>query len=136
MKVVYGDSVAGYTPTIVRVEKQFVFLETFENLAQRWGGGMWTEYGDKESCELQNVEVWTDEGWTKMYRVIRHMLEPHRKLIRVVTHTGIADVTDEHSLVAEDGIVPIDATCVEVGDRITAPSLPHPGTNRDEHTPC
>ena len=36
VKVVYGDSVAGYTPTIVRYKKEFVFVETLENIAARW----------------------------------------------------------------------------------------------------
>jgi len=105
VKVVYGDSVTGYTPTIVRILEEFVLIEKLENLAEMWGQSSWTECieSGKESCELYNVEVWTDEGWTKCYRVIRHILQPNKKIIRVLTHTGLVDVTDEHSLLDVDG---------------------------------
>lgn len=124
VKVIYGDSVTGYTPTILRIQKQFVFIETLENIAARWGrGSSWIEclYSDKESCDLYDVEVWTEDSWTRCHRVIRHVLAPHKKIIRVLTHTGLVDVTDEHSLLDADGVL-VDAKNVEVGDRL----LHHP----------
>lgn len=119
VKVLYGDSVVGYTPTIVRVGKEFIFLETFENLAAKWGHDRWTKCyeSEKDICELHDVEVWTDGGWAKMYRVIRHMLAPHKKIVRIVTHTGVVDVTDEHSLLDIYG-EPVDAECVQIGDEL------------------
>ena len=58
---------------------------------------------EKEVCELHNVESWTEEGWTKLYRVIRHPLAPHKKMFRIVTSNGIVDVTDDHSLLNVSG---------------------------------
>ena len=110
---VYGDSVANYTPVIVRVTNaREIVITTIEELATKYGGNHWTnkvtggsEPGkqEKEICELTGVESWTEAGWTKLCRVIRHTLAPHKKMIRVLTHTGLVDVTDDHSLVRADG---------------------------------
>jgi DNA polymerase elongation subunit (family B) len=105
---IYGDSVANYTPIYIRVNDEIEIL-TIENLAEKYGSNNWilsTEKGkqDKEYCELNNVETWTDKGWTKLYRVIRHKLASHKKMFRILTHTGLVDVTDDHSLVRDDGI--------------------------------
>ena len=59
---------------------------------------------DKESCEILDVETWSDIGWTKIHRVIRHELSDTKKIIRVNTHSGIVDVTDDHSLLTNTGI--------------------------------
>jgi DNA polymerase elongation subunit (family B) len=132
VKVVYGDSVTGYTPTIIRVDKQYVVVETIGNMATRWGGGLWARCvdSDKEACELHGVEVWTDDGWTACRRVIRHTLAPHKKIVRVLTHTGVVDVTDEHSLLDSYGD-PTDAGCVEVGERLM--HHPHPPMPETEY---
>jgi DNA polymerase elongation subunit (family B) len=104
---VYGDSVAKYTPVYVKVDGKLQIVE-MEKLAQQYGGNQWTtciEEGkqEKEFCELYGVETWTDKGWTKLHRIIRHQLASHKKMIRILTHTGMVDVTDDHSLVLEDG---------------------------------
>jgi DNA polymerase elongation subunit (family B) len=113
---VYGDSVANYTPVYVKINNKVVIL-TIEHLAENYGNNNWVkcvEQGkqDKEFCELENVETWTENGWTKLHRVIRHELASHKKMIRVLTHTGCVDVTDDHSLITYDGleISPKDVT--------------------------
>ena len=114
---IYGDSVANYTPIYVSTfEKDGVKEEqnrkidilTIEDLAVKYGNNNWVtslEQGkqDKEFCELENVETWSEKGWTKLYRVIRHALAPHKKMIRILTHTGCVDVTDDHSLILKSG---------------------------------
>jgi DNA polymerase elongation subunit (family B) len=102
---VYGDSVANYTPVIVRVTNaREIVITTIEELATKYGGSLWKPgKQEKEFCELVGVESWTEAGWTKLHRVIRHTLAPHKKMIRVLTHTGLVDVTDDHSLVRADG---------------------------------
>lgn len=116
---VYGDSVADYTPVYVRVNGQ-VDICTIEELGPKYGcvdgwkicldecidgWQMCLEEGkqDKEIWELDDVETWTEKGWTRLYRVIRHRLAPHKKMMRVLTHTGCVDVTDDHSLVLHTG---------------------------------
>ena len=104
---VYGDSVANYTPVYVK-HNNLIDILTIEELAVKYGKNNWvkcSEEGkqDKEFCELNAVETWTEKGWTKMFRVIRHELAPHKKMMRILTHTGCVDVTDDHSLVRADG---------------------------------
>ena len=104
---IYGDSVASYTPVYIRVDG-LIEIISIEELAQKYGGGLWVtscEPGkqDKEFCELHNVETWTEKGWTTLRRVIRHELASHKKMLRILTHTGLVDVTDDHSLVLRSG---------------------------------
>lgn len=105
---VYGDSVANYTPVYVRYDGVVFDICSIELLANKYGNNNWvrcTEEGkqDKEFCELDNIESWTETGWTKLYRVIRHVLAPHKKMFRIVTDTGLVDVTDDHSLLNPNG---------------------------------
>jgi DNA polymerase elongation subunit (family B) len=110
---IYGDSVANYTPIYISkcVENEkdrIVDILTIENLAEKYGNNNWvqcSELGkqDKEFCELESLETWTEKGWTKLHRVIRHILAPHKKMMRVLTHTGLVDVTDDHSLLKKNG---------------------------------
>jgi DNA polymerase elongation subunit (family B) len=124
---VYGDSVASYTPVYMRANG-FVEIRTIEELAAIYGGGRWSKCAEpgkqeKEFCELSGVETWSDGGWTKLYRVIRHTLAAHKKMIRVMTHTGLVDVTDDHSLLTADG-TEISPKDVHVGDELMHAALP------------
>jgi DNA polymerase elongation subunit (family B) len=114
---IYGDSVANYTPVYISTfEKggakgeinRIIDILTIEDLAVKYGCNNWVtckEEGkqDKEFCELENVETWTEKGWTKLYRVIRHALAPHKKMFTITTHKGRVCVTDDHSLIRADG---------------------------------
>jgi DNA polymerase elongation subunit (family B) len=112
---IYGDSVANYTPIYISTFKDGVKEEqnriidilTIEQLAEKYGDNNWIkckEEGkqEKEFCELNNVETWSEKGWTKLFRVIRHGLAEHKKMVRILTHTGLVDVTDDHSLLKPD----------------------------------
>jgi DNA polymerase elongation subunit (family B) len=125
-EVIYGDSVTKYTPTILRI-KGLIVIETMDKLSH-YGNDKWEKFKEdgkeeKEYCELDGVEVWTDDGWTKVHRVIRHLLAPHKKIIRVHTHTGIVDVTDDHSLLTPDNIK-ISPKDLKVGDSLLHSDYP------------
>ena len=118
---IYGDSVANYTPVYISYlndnKERTIDICTIEQLAEKYGGCDWvkcTEPGkqEKEFCELEGIETWTENGWTKLHRVIRHNLAPHKKMIRILTHTGLVDVTDDHSLldIFANSITPNDVT--------------------------
>jgi len=103
---VYGDSVANNTPVYVKVNGKIDIL-TIEQLGEKYGNNNWIkciEPGkqEKEFCELNNVETWTEKGWTKLFRVIRHELASNKKMLRVLTDTGCVDVTDDHSLIQKN----------------------------------
>lgn len=125
---VYGDSVANYTPVYVRINENLFDICSIEDLGSKFGNNNWckcVEEGkqDKEFCELYGIETWTEKGWTKLHRVIRHELAPHKKMIRILTHTGLVDVTDDHSLIQSNGeeISPKD---VSIGTELLHHSLP------------
>ena len=104
---IYGDSVANYTPIYVKVNNNIEIL-SIEELAKKYGNDNWIKSNEegkqeKEFCELNCVETWTEKGWTKLFRVIRHVLASHKKMIRILTHTGLVDVTDDHSLIKSNG---------------------------------
>ena len=128
-EVIYGDSVTGYTPVIIR-HNNLIKIETIENIARMYGNDIWLtckEEGkqDKEACEICDVESWTDAGWTKMHRVIRHILADTKKIIRINTHHGIVDVTDDHSLLRNDG-TEVSPNNVNIGDALMHVTYPEP----------
>ena len=98
-KVVYGDSVTGDTPILVReVETKHVCIREIRSLGN-----------------ARDWEVWTDGGWTRIKHVIKHKTE--KKIFRVLTHTGCVDVTEDHSLLRPDGekISPLN---ISVGEEL------------------
>jgi DNA polymerase elongation subunit (family B) len=121
---VYGDSVASYTPVYVRrtvcanhtgAMDRRMDIVCISDLARFYGKRfidhepVWSPCRDpgkedKEVCELEpGVESWSDQGWTPLYRVIRHKLAAHKCIIRIITDHGLVDVTDDHSLLRPDG---------------------------------
>jgi DNA polymerase elongation subunit (family B) len=108
---IYGDSVANYTPIYVSTmhgENRTLDIVTIEQLAEKYGNNKWIQClepgkQEKEVCEMEGIETWSDKGWTKLHRIIRHKLAPHKKMVRILTHTGLVDVTDDHSLILKSG---------------------------------
>ena len=122
-RVVYGDSVAGYTPCVVCADRE-VAVTTFDRLADAYGVGGWARVPgtDKEACEVRaGVEVWSERGWTALERVIRH--RAGKPMVRVVTRTGVVDVTADHSLLRPDG-TPVRPEDVAAGEELLHADLP------------
>ena len=127
VEVIYGDSVTSYTPVLIR-HNNIIKIRTIESLADEFGNNQWVsckEHGkqEKEACELTDVESWTENGWTKIHRVIRHILVETKQIIRVNTHHGVVDVTDDHSLLTNDG-KEISPKELQVGNAILHHSYP------------
>ena len=103
--------VASYTPILIRILGVRIDLLTIESLADKYGNNRWYQCElngkrNKEMCDLVGVETWSENSWTPILRVIRHVLASHKKIIRIVTDGGcMVDVTDEHSLLTSDGNV-------------------------------
>ena len=135
---VYGDSVAAHTPVYVRLGG-VMDVCPIEALAEKYGASpnTWTQCKEegkqtKEVCEMMcGVETWSEKGWTRLHRVIRHALAPHKKMMRIVTHTGIVDVTDDHSLILANG-EEISPKNVEIGTKLLHSALPQPQPASDE----
>jgi DNA polymerase elongation subunit (family B) len=102
----YGDSVIGSTPLLLRnIETGNIFIESINNIAKSYDYQLMERINTidtKESVELSNIETWTEKGWTKIQRVIRHKLAKDKKLYRITTYSGSVVVTDDHSLLTDD----------------------------------
>lgn len=118
-QVIYGDSVIGGTPLLLRNSKtNTIYIESINNLGKIYNKLERENcYDDKESCELQDIETWTEKGWTNIQRVIRHKLAPEKKLFRITTHTGSVVVTDDHSLLNTNG-EKVSPKEIKIGDEL------------------
>ncbi len=106
--IMYGDSVTGNTALFVNGAVQGNALQEprtirIDEIGQ---ADVWTTHHDtKEAIDLSGsgLQVWTERGFTPIKRIIRHRLHPSKKLYRILTHTGVVDATEDHSLVKPDG---------------------------------
>ena len=112
-KLTYGDSVAYYTPIYIKYNNE-VIITTIEDLSKRFPTEKWQQCTTpgketKEYFELTNlnynIQTWTEKGWTKLYRIIRHKLISSKKMYRIISHKGIVDTTDDHSLLNKNCMV-------------------------------
>ena len=104
-EIVYGDSVKGDTPIYVRIGG-VARLFTIGDLGSLLGSGSWRQWHETKECIEPGVgvEVWTDEGWTMLERVIKHRRHVTKKMYRIITRTGLVDVTEDHSLITDAGL--------------------------------
>ena len=123
-KVVYGDSVAGYTPIYIydKGNIEVIKIEELENFIKENGTSRKWIYcfnSEKECIELSDLKLytWTEKGWTHLKRIIRHKLHKSKKMIRVITQAGIVDVTDDHSLLL-DNYKEISPKNIKIGDKL------------------
>jgi DNA polymerase elongation subunit (family B) len=100
-KVVYGDSVSGETS--VRVRRRGVVYQRRMEFLYQVEDGEWISDGEKESYELKETESWTESGWTRIHRIIRHRLPSEKRMYRVHVTEGFIDVTGDHSLLDAKG---------------------------------
>jgi len=96
----YGDSVMPYTPILLKSNDNCIKVITIESIA-----GDWISYpefkiedNDRYNKEylLVDSQIWTQFGWSDIKKVIRH--NTIKKIYRIVTSTGLIDVTEDHSL--------------------------------------
>lgn len=98
-KLTYGDSVTGDTPLLV-LKNGFINVVSIQELNDEWVPYENFKPLDKERTNKQQTyadyKVWTNEGWSKINRVIRH--KTVKKMYRIKTDIGTVDVTEDHSL--------------------------------------
>jgi len=102
-KVYYGDSVTGDTPILVRYNKKKLKLINIEDLG--WNDNYIWKYKEKEYIlsnlnPFNTIEVYTENGWTKIKKMIRH--KTNKKLFRISTSNSVVVVTEDHSLLNEN----------------------------------
>jgi DNA polymerase elongation subunit (family B) len=93
-KVRYGDSVTPDTPLLIRCDGEIKTCR-IDSLVKYYN----TRDDGKEVATI-NAEVWTEKGFTPIHQIVRH--KTTKNIHRVLTHTGIVDVTEDHSLLLEN----------------------------------
>jgi DNA polymerase elongation subunit (family B) len=127
MSVIYGDSVTASTPIVIREMDESGIDLNYHSLPIQ---DFWEMQGKvsnmtldhryhetKEAYDLTktNLEIYSDEGWTKIKRVIRHK-PASKRLYRVrVANGSQVEVTGDHSLLLKDGTC-ITPAKLKVGD--------------------
>jgi DNA polymerase elongation subunit (family B) len=105
---IYGDSVTGDEPLLLRCSDGTITIKTIECLSEETE---WEQYEnfkpfdtkvsnrrEKQKCETVQgkYEVWANDKWNPITKVIRH--KTNKKIYRVNTYSGVVDVTEDHSL--------------------------------------
>jgi len=95
------DSVVGDTPLLLKKDK-IILIKTIDSLTNDYN----ISYNNISNNNLINInlkeygysdyEIWTDKGWTNIKYIMRH--KTLKKIYRIVTSSGIVDVTEDHSL--------------------------------------
>jgi hypothetical protein len=89
------DSVTGDTPLLVK-KNNILDIVKIEDLTNNWQ----ISQINNKNYGLSDYQIWTDKGWTNIVKVIKHKV--NKKIYRVLTHTGVVDVTEDHSLLNEN----------------------------------
>jgi hypothetical protein len=106
INVVYGDSVTGQTPLLLRdPTTNKIHIETIQSIMKNQIDYPAFKMFDKtirleKTYSKTHYQVWTDKGWNPIKKVIRH--KTHKKIYKIFTHTGMIEVTEDHSLLDEN----------------------------------
>lgn len=122
-EIVYGDSVAHYTPVLIRYKGKIMY-RTIDNLPI--GENKFVIEREKEVCyppQTGNdvIEVWSDKGFTPIRRIIKHLT--NKDMYRVNTPTGIISITEDHSLLDENVKIVLTSS-LKIGSKLLHHSLP------------
>jgi DNA polymerase elongation subunit (family B) len=96
----YGDSVIGSTPLLLKKDNE-IFIDSIENLYNKYNNKIIIL--EKEYKLSDDIMTWTENGWTLVKNIMKHQLEKTKKLYRITTHQGSVVVTDDHSLLDNNG---------------------------------
>ena len=118
---IYGDSVTGNTPILLK-NKQTGNIEFKEikDIFTRWTSYDGFKAGEtnrreKEQSLMDDYMIYTSDGWSDINRVIRHKTK--KKIYRITTHTGMVDVTEDHSLLTPEKKI-IKPTEIKIGEKL------------------
>lgn len=114
-RVIYGDSVTSDTPILLLNSQGNIEIIKIEEI-----GRQWKDYNvfksdifgltNKQQDDKIEYKVWTDKGWSKIKRVIRH--KTNKKIYEIVTPQSYIKVTADHSLLDNNGNQIKPSNCV------------------------
>lgn len=117
-ELVYGDSVTADTPVLCRINGK-IYYRTIDDLPNRG----WETYrnGKEIANPVADVEIWTENGFTKIKKIIKHKTK--KEIYRVLTNVGVVDVTEDHGLLdsLKNKISPKE---IKVGSKLLISDLP------------
>ncbi len=101
---IYGDtdSCTGETPILVKSGGIYgtIGFRQIKDLFPSEGYQQCACCQQIHNLQKDDLEIWTDVGWSKMRYIMRHKTQ--KDLFRVMTHTGCVEVTEDHSLLDAD----------------------------------
>jgi DNA polymerase elongation subunit (family B) len=121
---VYGDSIPGDEPILYQTNNN-IKVETIEMIGNNY---QWIDYPqfikghNKQQCFPVNMKIYVDDKWVTVKRLIRHNTK--KKIYRVLTRTGCVDVTEDHSLINNEGQMIKPEDC-KVGETQIKYSFPY-----------
>ena len=123
-KIIYGDSVTGETPILISRNGEEKYVE-IQSLFKHEDSG----YNRHYKVPKKRTMVWSDRGFTEIKYVMKHRTQ--KQIFRIVTTSGIVEVTEDHSLLRDDGteVCPKD---LRVGDCLLASDHPTKKINVEE----
>lgn len=122
--VIYGDSVTGDTPILLQMADGTMMYRCIDDMNP---GEEWVDrIGDGKQYKACPYKVWTDKGFVTVTNIIRH--KTNKKLYRVRTPTGIADVTEDHSLLSLSG-EKLKPGHIRIGSSLLHVDLPNSTSN-------
>lgn len=118
IKVHYGDSITGDTPILLRKHGR-IFLKTVQTI---FDDSKMYEYPhlklfdktiklEKQYSTAADYHIWSDKGWVNIKKVIRHKTD--KKIYKMLTQSGCVHVTEDHSLIREDGNIIKPSQCTK-----------------------
>lgn len=119
-KTVYGDSVTADTPVLIKWKDSINYM-MISKLVNFDENDICDDGKYRRNIEKENLYVWSDQGWTKIKYIMGH--KTNKKIYRVLTHTGLVDVTEDHSLLNSRG-EKIRPSNLKVGDTLLHKDLP------------
>lgn len=119
-ETVYGDSVPGTQSVLVKVYGVVKKVD-IEDLYNELEHSPFTEFLQKNGKmnlllrPSQKYMAWTHKGWKELYRVIRHRTS--KRMYRIRTNKGTVTVTEDHSLIDENGIC-VQPSSLRIGSKL------------------
>lgn len=117
-KIIYGDSVTGDTPILIlkRGIQKYVYIS---ELFKQEDEGFNKNYKVPKTA----TQVWSDKGFTSINYIMKHKCD--KRIFVVITTSGIVKVTEDHSLLLEDG-KEVSPKNLKVGDFLLTKEHPFP----------
>jgi DNA gyrase/topoisomerase IV subunit B len=100
-----ADSVTGNTPIMLK-KGNYISVTKIKNIGKNFKPLYAHVDGidivsEKEYSSGDGFEVWTENGWSKIKHVMRHMA--HKNIYTVCSAHGLVEVTEDHSLITKNG---------------------------------